>query len=155
MDNNNNDTGSRVYLVLFLMLIFLSFIFIPTPTEDVKTSGEDEVKVESESIESVRNIAKEGTYYILNIETLTSKDEMYVTVCSVKDENVNYLDRYVFNVYHEPELSKWHSLMCGDIIKYKGNLDFDLVSNKYLDNNSYIEDSDIISSDKKDEVKEK
>lgn len=155
MDNNNNDTGSRVYLVLFLMLIFLSFIFIPTPTEDVKTSEGNETKMESESIESVRNIAKEGTYYILNIETLASKDEMYVTVCSVKDENVNYLDRYVFNIYHEPELSKWHSLMCGDIIKYKGNLDFDLVSNKYLDNNSYIEDSDIISSDKKDEVKEK
>lgn len=155
MDNNNNDTGSRVYLVLFLMLIFLSFIFIPTPTEDVKTSEENETKVESESIESVRNIAKEGTYYILSIETLASKDEMYVTVCSVKDENVNYLDRYVFNICHEPELSKWHSLMCGDIIKYNGNLDFDLVSNKYLDNNSYIEDSDIISSDKKDEVKEK
>lgn len=155
MDNNNNDTGSRVYLVLFLMLIFFTFLFIPKPTEDVKTSEEDEVKVESESIESVRNIAKEGTYYILNIETLASKDEMYVTVCSVKDENVNYLDRYVFNIYHEPELSKWHSLMCGDIIKYKGNLDFDLVSNKYLDNNSYIEDSDIISSDKKDEVEEK
>ena len=155
MDNNNNNTGSRVYLVLFLMLIFLSFIFIPTPTEDVKTSEENETKMESESIESVRNIAKEGTYYILNIETLASKDEMYVTVCSVKDENVNYLDRYVFNIYHEPELSKWHSLMCDDIIKYKGNLDFDLVSNKYLDNNSYIEDSDIISSDKKDEVKEK
>lgn len=155
MDNNDNGTGSRVYLVLFLMLIFFSFIFIPTPTEDVKTSEENETKMESESIESVRNIAKEGTYYILNIETLASKDEMYVTVCSVKDENVNYLDRYVFNIYHEPELSKWHSLMCGDIIKYKGNLDFDLVSNKYLDNNSYIEDSDIISSDKKDEVKEK
>lgn len=155
MDNNNNDTGSRVYLVLFLMLIFLSFIFMHTPTEDVKTSEENETKMESESIESVRNIAKEGTYYILNIETLASKDEMYVTVCSVKDENVNYLDRYVFNIFHEPELSKWHSLMCGDIIKYKGNLDFDLVSNKYLDNNSYIDDSDIISSDKKDEVKEK
>ena len=111
--------------------------------------------MESESIESVRNIAKEGTYYILNKETLASKDEIYVTVCSVNDEKVNYLDRYVFNVYHEPELSKWHSLMCGDIIRYKGNLDFELVSNKYLDNNNYIEDSDMIDSDGKDEVKEK
>lgn len=93
MDNNNNDTGSRVYLVLFLMLIFLSFIFMPTPTEDVKTSEENETKMESESIESVRNNAKEGVYYILNTEILTSRDEMYITVCSVKDENVNYLDR--------------------------------------------------------------
>lgn len=156
MDNNsNNDTSGRFYLVIILMLIFFSFLFIPTPTENVKTSEEDEVKVESESIESVRNSAKEGVYYILNTEILTSRDEMYITVCSVKDENVNYLDRYVFNICHEPELSKWHSLMCGDIIKYKGNLDFDLVSNKYLDNNSYIEDSDMVEPDKKDEVEEK
>lgn len=150
MDNNNNNTGSRVYLVLFLMLIFLSFIFMPTPTEDVKTSEENETKMESESIESVRNSAKEGVYYILNTEILTSRDEMYITVCSVKDETVNYLDRYVFNVYHEPELSKWHSLMCGDVIKYKGKLDFDLVANKYLGN----EDSDMAEPDKKDEVEE-
>lgn len=124
--------------VLFLVaLIFLSMDagIMPDRIEKVdETSEETNViqtvtpsAVKEKEKESIRNKVSEGEYYVLEIQTLESKDEIYVTLCSIVNGKPDFKARSIVNVDKEPELSKWHTLLVGDTIKYYGDFKFDIV----------------------------
>ncbi len=124
--------------VLFLIiLIFLSQDagIMPDRIEKVDETSEEMYvsetitpsAVEEKETENIRNKVSEGEYYVLEIQTLESKDEIYVTLCSIVNGKPDFKARSIVNVDKEPELSKWHTLLVGDTIKYYGDFKFDIV----------------------------
>ena len=104
---------------LFMPVIFIVFvvgisIYCSLHTED--------------GIKKYNNATQGGTYYVLDKQFARDDKELYISLCSVKGESINYNDRYVMVVSSEPEISNWFSLRVGDTIKYKGEYKFNIIS---------------------------
>lgn len=157
MDNENKDEEDKkedkesklskimngvyevvVAILLIAFVLFSGWIGLSdgSNTEDSMNTNEGytgkvhtvtQSAVATKDSESIRNVASEGEYYVLEIQTLNSRDELYVILCSIVNGKPDFKARSIINIDKEPELSRWHTLLVGDTIKYYGNLKFDLV----------------------------